>query len=60
MNESIIKALIDEELEQFKKNLESALATSMRKALDTVAGEFEDRLQSLEEDQARILRHLDL
>ncbi len=60
MNEAIVKALVDEELEAFKKQLESALATSMRKALDTVTTEYEDRLRSLEEDQARILRHLGL
>jgi hypothetical protein len=60
MNEAVIKALVDEELEVFKKQLESALATSMRKALDTVTTEYEERLRSLEEDQARILRHLGL
>ena len=38
--------------------LEARLARSMTKALDTVVAELEARLRSLEEDQARILRHL--
>lgn len=60
MNEQIIRALIDETLEEFKAKLEATLATSMRKAFDTVLGEYEERIKSLEEDQARILRHLNL
>lgn len=58
MNEQIIKALVNERLQDFSAQLEKALALSMQKALDVVVADLDARLRALEEDQARILRHL--
>jgi hypothetical protein len=52
----VLKELIDEILE----GLEDRLTQGMTKALDTVTTSMNSRLQALEEDQARILRHLGL
>lgn len=55
-----VKRIVDAELARFRSGLEDALATAMTKALDTVVGDVEGRLRQIEEDQARILRHLGL
>ena len=44
----------------FAKGLEDRLADAMTKALDIVTADFKERIRDLEEDQARILRHLGL
>lgn len=44
----------------FASALELRLASAMTKALDTVKSEFDTRLQELEEEHARVLRHLGL
>lgn len=55
---------VDEELDErflkFVRGLEQRLADAMEKALDTVTHNYDERLRSLEEDQARILRHTGL
>ena len=55
-----IRLLVDEEFEQRLKGFEERLATAMTKALDTVVEEYNARLRVLEEDQARINKHLGL
>lgn len=51
-----VRATVREELAGFEQRLTVALT----KALDIVTGEYSVRLITLEEDQARILRHLGL
>lgn len=53
-----VRSTIREELAKFSDGLEDRLAMAMTKALDTVMHEMDGRLRQLEEDQARILRHL--
>jgi len=55
-----IRLLAQEEVEKFNQGFEQRLTTAITKALDTVVEEYNARLTSLEEDQARILRHLGL
>ena len=50
------KELLDEILD----GLEDRLTIGMTKALDIVTAQLGARIQALEEDQARILRHLGL
>lgn len=45
---------------QWLAEFEVRLAKSMQKALDIVVEELGERLRAVEEDQARILRHLGL
>lgn len=55
-----LEVLIDKRIQQFLDGFEERLARSMQRALDTVLHSLESRIQQLEEDQARILRHLGL
>lgn len=55
-----VQEIVRAELKDFSDGLQSRLEVAFRKALDTVTTEFEDRLQALEEDQARLLRHTGL
>lgn len=50
----------DERIDLFLDGFEDRLARAMQKALDVVTADADARLRSLEEDQARILRHLGL
>lgn len=59
-DEAVVQALVKEEIARFLSGFEERLAASMQRALDTVVSDLDDRLRSLEEDQARILRHLGL
>lgn len=48
------------ELQAFLDGFQERLAASMQRALDTVTSDMDQRLRVVEEDQARILRHLGL
>lgn len=56
MSDTHTKDIVRKELEGFEQRLTMALT----KALDIVTGEYNARLVTLEEDQARVLRHLGL
>ena len=53
------KEIVQKELTELS-GFEERLTTALKKALDIVTGEYNERLVTLEEDQARILRHLGL
>ena len=55
-----VEVAIQEELSTYMTGFEDRLATAMQKALDVVTSGLDQRLQSLEMDQARVLRHLGL
>lgn len=55
-----LKVILDDRFTQFNSALEASLSSAMQKALDTVVTDLEDRLRQIEEDQARIMRHLGL
>lgn len=57
---ALVADMIEARVTGFAAGLEERLASGMTKALDIVTADFNDRLQALEEDQARILRHLGL
>jgi len=54
------RMIAKEEIAAWADALEGRLATAMTKALDIVTATQNLRLKALEEDQARILRHLGL
>ena len=55
-----VRLLAQEEIEKFNHGFEQRLTTAITKALDTVVEEYKTRLQDLEEDMARVLRHTGL
>ena len=55
--ETELRLMIQEEIQDFMDGFEDRLATSMRKALDTVTHGLEVRLRAVEEDVARVERH---
>lgn len=62
MDERVVRALAREEVEdrlgKYDDAFEQRLASAFQKALDIVAADYSTRIRRLEEDQARILRHL--
>jgi hypothetical protein len=63
MGPAELETLLDMTAQTMRKELngfEERLATAMQKALDVVVSELDTRIHQLEEDQARILRHLGL
>lgn len=55
-----IRELVAAAMHDYMRGFEQRLAISMTKALDIVTAEQNARLRRLEEDQARLLRHLGL
>lgn len=55
-----VEQIIDDALSRYDSGFEQRLAASFQKVLDTVMAEYDERVRELEEDQARILRHLGL
>lgn len=58
--EKEIKQAVLRELEHYNDAFEERLSLAIQKGLDSVVHEFQFRLRQVEEDQARILRHLGL
>lgn len=57
---SIAKEVCEEGLNKFMDGFESRLSASMQKALDIVTAQQEQRIDALEQDVARLLRHTGL
>lgn len=55
-----LSALMESKVDTYMAQFEGRLSTAMTKALDTVLYDTNERLTRIEEDQARILRHLGL
>lgn len=55
-----VKVIVADAIHSFSEGLEERLARGMTKALDIVTHDINERLRTIEEDQARILRHLGL
>lgn len=55
-----LEVIVVEALDGYLAGFEDRLASSIQKALDMVVHEYAERIRALEEDQARILRHLGL
>lgn len=52
--------LTPDNLDAYMAAFEERLALAITKGLDVAMAEFESRLRRLEEDQARVLRHIGL
>lgn len=55
-----LEVVVVDALDGYLAGFEDRLASSIQKALDMVVHEYAERIRALEEDQARILRHLGL
>ena len=58
--EDRVRVLARDEISKFSETLEARLSVAFRKALDTVVTDLELRMEQLEAEHARVLRHLGL